>query len=107
MTRVSAPAPKSEKDVMYEEPQPVGPGPRVRDSFAPSKTSLTKKKMKKKLLEVADQTIQVGVGEMLMWNKPEWFFLIVGAIVSVIAGAALPAVCILFGDLYGVSFLLA
>lgn len=93
---------KGEKDVSYEEPQPVGPGPRTRDSYIASKTSL-KKKMKKKPLEVADQTVEVGVGEMLVWNKPEWFFLIVGAIVSVIAGAALPAVCILFGDLYGVS----
>lgn len=35
-------------------------------------------------------------------NKPEWFFIFVGCLTSVICGAALPVYGLVFGDIIGV-----
>lgn len=36
-------------------------------------------------------------------NEPEWLEILIGCIVSVITGAAMPAYSIVFGDFVGVS----
>ncbi|EEB12411.1 multidrug resistance protein, putative [Pediculus humanus corporis] len=39
--------------------------------------------------------------QILLWNKSEWHYLGVGFIASFLAGCALPIVCLIFGDLFG------
>lgn len=95
---------QQESKSSYQEPLAIVPGPRARDSFLDAERSkILLKRKRKKLADYLDQTVKVSVIEMISWNKPEWFFIIGGALASLLAGAALPLVCILFGNLYGVS----
>jgi cobalamin synthase len=43
---------------------------------------------------------------ILKVNRPEWFYILVGCIASVITGSALPVYGLVFGDIIGVSILL-
>ena len=50
-----------------------------------------------------DTTPSVSVLEILKKNKPEWLFIVVACIGSVVVGCSMPLFAVLFGDIMEVS----
>lgn len=42
--------------------------------------------------------------KVLALNKPEWFFIVVGCLASIISGAVQPAFSVIFSKVLSVSF---
>jgi hypothetical protein len=53
--------------------------------------------------DVQETTGGSSIISILKVNRPEWFYISVGCITSVITGSALPVYGLVFGDIIGVS----
>jgi hypothetical protein len=45
----------------------------------------------------------IGMGKLMRLNSPEWYFMLIGSINSILHGASRPIFAILFGATVGVS----
>lgn len=56
--------------------------------------------------EVDEQLPPASIIRIIKYNAPEWLAILVGCISTLVVGGSIPAVAVLFGELYGVNFLL-
>ena len=45
----------------------------------------------------------LGFGEMLSWNKPEWYLIAIGCLGSIVNGGSQPAFAVVFSKILSVS----
>uniref|UniRef100_A0A8C9U049 ATP-binding cassette sub-family B member 5 n=1 Tax=Scleropages formosus TaxID=113540 RepID=A0A8C9U049_SCLFO len=79
--------------------QQVGPKMKPRSSFRRSRSIRRRSSRRKKKEE---QLPDVSFSKILALNKPEWPYLVVGTIASIIGGAVYPCVAIIFAKIIGV-----
>lgn len=56
-------------------------------------------------VDVTEETdsLPAPISRILKYNSPEWPFILIGCISTLAVGANIPAVAVLFGELYGVN----
>ncbi|XP_015213716.2 ATP-dependent translocase ABCB1 isoform X1 [Lepisosteus oculatus] len=67
-----------------------------------AKTKLRRRKRGKKKKEEEESLPDIPFGKILEMNKPEWPFLVIGCVASLIGGAVYPCVAIVFSKIIGV-----
>jgi hypothetical protein len=56
------------------------------------------------LFSMQEKVKDVSLAQLLRYNAPEWYFIVIGCIGSITFGGLQPVPAILFGSILGVSF---
>ncbi|XP_068902276.1 multidrug resistance protein 2-like [Tenebrio molitor] len=91
----------SETEDVFTEDKEVSSG--VKNVAKVSETAMIENTSEQNLdKDVQESTGGSSIISILKVNKPEWFYILVGCIASVITGSALPVYGLVFGDIIGV-----
>ena len=66
--------------------------------------ALSSQKSEVDVTEADQELTPAPLSRIIKYNAPEWLFILIGAISTLAVGGNIPAVAVLFGELYGVIF---